>query len=168
MNRVLGAVERIVQTIGSYGRWLVVILILVQLFEISMRYIFRSPTNWAYETSMMLGGTMYALGWSYALLHRSHVRVDIFFSRLSRRGQAIADAVLSIGLFFPLVSVLSYRAIFWAHRAYMRGEVLMDSTWFPPAWPYKSILAIGFCLLLIMGLVKLIRDIQVAGRGTEA
>lgn len=168
MNRVLGAVERIIQTVGSCGRWLVVALILVTLYEITMRYLFRAPTNWAYETSMMLGGTIYALGWSYALLHRSHVRVDIFFSRLSKRGQAIADILLSIVLFFPLVSMIAYRAIYWAHRAYIRGEVLMDSTWFPPAWPYKSMLAIGLCLLLIMGVVKFIRDIQIASGGAES
>ncbi len=168
MRRVLGAVDRFVQTLGSYGRGLVLVLIAVQLFEISMRYLFRAPTVWAYETSMMLGGTIYAIGWSYALLHKSHVRVDIFFSRLSTRGQAIADAVLSVFFFFPLVGLLAYRAIYWAHRAYIRGEVMMDSTWFPPAWPYKTILAFGICLLLITGIVKLVRDLQVAMGGTES
>ncbi len=168
MRQILGAIDRISQTLGVYGRWLVLMLVLVQVFEVSMRYIFRAPTVWAYETSTMLGGSIYALGWCYALLHRSHVRVDIFFSRLSTRGQAIADALLSMLFFFPLVSLLAYRAIYWAHRAYMRGEVMMESIWYPPAWPYKTLLAVGFCLLLLQGLAKLVRDIQVARGGAES
>jgi len=151
---------------GSWARWLCLGLVLVGAFDTFMRYVVAAPTVWAYETSSMLGGSIYALGWAYALLHRSHIRVDIFYSRLSERRQAVADVVWSIVFFFPLMGVLLYKAMFWAIRAWERGEVMMESYWYPPAGPFRTVIAIGILLLLLQGIAKLVRDVHFAmGRG---
>ena len=166
MRRILKTVDTISQKVGSAGRWFCVALILVGVFEVTMRYAFNAPTIWAYETSSMIGGTIYALGWAYALLHKSHIRVDVFFSRLSLRGQAIADSILALILFFPLMGLMAERSIFWAWRAWSRGLVMMESYWYAPQWPFRTILAIGICLLLLQGIAKFVRDVHFAVKGT--
>jgi TRAP-type mannitol/chloroaromatic compound transport system permease small subunit len=166
MRRILKTVDTISQKVGSAGRWFCVALILVGVFEVTMRYVFNAPTIWAYETSSMIGGTIYALGWAYALLHKSHIRVDVFFSRLSLRGQAIADSILALILFFPLMGLMAERSIFWAWRAWSRGLVMMESYWYAPQWPFRTILAIGICLLLLQGIAKFVRDVHFAVKGT--
>ena len=166
MRRILKAIDIVSETTGSFARWFVVALILVGVFEVVMRYVFGAPTIWAYETSSMLGGTVYALGWAYALLHRSHIRVDVFFSRLSLRGQAIADSVLALAFFFPLIALLAERSVFWAWRAYSRNLVMMESYWYAPQWPFRVILAVGICLLLLQGIAKFVRDMHFAVKGT--
>ena len=70
MRRILKVIDTISEKVGSAGRWFVVALILVGMFEVTMRYVFNNPTVWAYETSSMLGGATYAFGWAYALLHK--------------------------------------------------------------------------------------------------
>jgi len=166
MKRILGTIDSISEHVGSWGRWFCVALIAVGVFEVTMRYVFDSPTVWAYETCSMLGGTTYALGWAYAHLHKSHIRVDVFFSRLSARGQAIADSILALIFFFPLIGLMTERAIFWAWRAYTRGLVMMESYWYAPQWPYRIVLAIGICLLLLQGIAKFVRDAHFAVKGT--
>ena len=166
MRRILKLIDTISETVGSLGRWFVVALILVGVFEVMMRYVFNAPTIWAYETSSMLGGTVYALGWAYALLHKSHIRVDVFFSRLSARGQAIADSILALILFFPLIGLMSERALFWAERSWSRGLVMMESYWYAPQWPFRFMLAFGICLLLLQGIAKFVRDVYFAAKGT--
>ncbi len=166
MRRILKAIDFSSEHIGSWARWLTLGLVLVGSLDTFMRYVVNNPTVWAYETSSMLGGSIYALGWAYAHLHKSHIRVDIFFSRLSERGQAIADSIFAVILFFPLMSVLVYKAMFWAIRAWVRGEVMMESYWYPPAGPYRTILAVGIIMLLLQGIAKFVRDIHLAtGRG---
>jgi TRAP-type mannitol/chloroaromatic compound transport system permease small subunit len=166
MRRILKVVDTMSEWSGSSARWFCVALVVVGSLDTFMRYAVNAPTIWAYETSSMLGGSIYALGWAYAHLHKSHIRVDIFFSRLSERGQAIADIICSALFFFPLMGVLIYKAWFWALRAWARGEVMMESYWYPPAGPFRTVIAIGITLLLLQGLVKLIRDIHfAAGRG---
>jgi len=166
MRRILKTVDTISEKVGSFGRWFCVALIFVGVFEVTMRYVFNAPTIWAYETSSMLGGTVYALGWAFALLHKSHIRVDVFFSRLSLRGQAIADSILALILFFPLMGLMAERSVFWAWRAWSRGLVMMESYWYAPQWPFRTILAIGICLLLLQGIAKFVRDAYFAVKGT--
>jgi len=166
MKVILKFVDAISQKVGSAARWLCVALILVGVFEVTMRYVFDAPTIWAYETSSMIGGSIYALGWAFALLHKSHIRVDVFFSRLSLRGQAIADSVLALIFFFPLIGLMAERSIFWAWRAYSRNLVMMESYWYAPQWPFRVILAVGICLLLLQGIVKFVRDAHFAVKGT--
>ncbi len=166
MRRILKAIDFASESVGSWARWLTLGLVLVGSLDTFMRYVVNNPTVWAYETSSMIGGSIYALGWAYAHLHKSHIRVDIFFSRLSERGQAIADSIFALILFFPLMSVLVYKASFWAIRAWVRGEVMMESYWYPPAGPFRTVLAVGIILLLLQGIAKFIRDIHLAtGRG---
>lgn len=165
MRGALQAVDQISEHVGSAARWLTLALVLVGTFDTMMRYAFNAPTVWAYETSMMLGGSIYALGWAYVLLHRSHIRVDIFFSRLSQRGQAIADSVLAAVFFFPLMTVLLKISFSWMTRAWARDEVIMESYWYPPAGPFRTIIVIGIALLLLQGIAKLVRDVHFAVKG---
>ncbi len=166
MRRILQVIDAASEHVGSYARWLCLALVLVGAFDTFMRYVLNAPTVWAYETSSMLGGSIYALGWAYALLHKSHIRVDIFFNRLSEHRQAVADIVFSCIFFFPLMGVLLYKATFWAIRAWERGEVMMESYWYPPAGPYRTVIAVGILLLLLQGIAKLVRDVHFAmGRG---
>jgi len=166
MKRILNAIDFANETMGSWARWLTLGLVLVGALDTFMRYALDAPTVWAYETSSMIGGSIYALGWGYAHLHKSHIRVDIFFSRLSERGKAIADSVFAAVLFFPLMSVLTYKAMFWAIRSWSRGEVMMESYWYPPAGPFRTAIAVGIILLLLQGVAKFIRDVHFAtGRG---
>jgi len=160
VKNILEAVDSVSEHLASWGRWLTVTLVLVGTWDVLLRYGFNAPTVWAYETMMMLGGSIYALGWGYCLLHKSHIRVDIFFSRLSARGQAIADVVLAAVFFFPLMSMLVYKSIFWRIRAWSRSDVMVDSYWYPPAGPFRTLIALGICMLFLQGVAKLIRDIQ--------
>ena len=164
MKSFLKAIDSVNEQVGSWARWLCLALVVVGVYEVVMRYVFNAPTIWAYETGSMIGGSIYALGWGYCLLHKSHIRVDIFFSRLSARGQAIADVVLASIFFFPLMGILAQRSIFWAIRAWNRSEVMMESYWYPPAGPFRTVIAVGICLLFAQGLAKLIRDIQFIAR----
>jgi len=166
MKRILKVIDNISENVGSFGRWFVVALILVGVFEVTMRYVFTRPTVWAYETSSMLGGTVYAFGWAYALLHESHIRVDVLFNRLSMRSRAIVDAIVSLAFFFPLIGMLAYRAIFWAERAWSRKLVMMESYWYAPQWPFRCVLAFGICLLLLQGIAKFVRDVHFAVKGS--
>lgn len=166
MRRILWVIDTASEQVGSYARWLCLALVLVGTFDTFMRYVVNAPTVWAYETSSMLGGSIYSLGWAYAHLHRSHIRVDIFYSRLSERGQALADVIWALVFFFPLMGVLLYKAWFWALRAWARGEVMMESYWYPPAGPFRTVIAIGILLLLLEGLARFVRDVHFAsGRG---
>ncbi len=158
MRKVFKAVDTTSEWLGIIARVFTVALVIVMVTEVTMRYVFNHPTMWAYETSIMLGCALYAMGYSYVERHNAHVRVDVFYTKLSPRGRAIIDVIGGILVFVPLIAVVNYAAISWMIKAWKIKEKMFESFWFPPAYPLRTVVAIGFAMLAIQGLVRLCRN----------
>ena len=79
MRATLRVIDSISEWTGKIIRWLCVVLVGVVVYGVILRYVFNSPTMWAYETSIMLGTTIYVLGWAYVHRHGGHIRVEVFY-----------------------------------------------------------------------------------------
>ena len=144
---------------GQVIKYLVMALVLVLFTEVTMRYVFNSPTVWALETSKMLLGTIGACGWGYTHKLGGHVRVDVVYSLIPRRGQALIDVIMSLLMLFPLVFVLIGVGTKWAIRAWQTGEKMIESSWLPPAAPFRTALLIGFILFGLQCLAQFSCDL---------
>lgn len=165
MRTIVKVIDSINHWAGLSVRWLAIAMVLVGVYDVILRYVFNMPTVWAYETSCMLGGVLYVLGWAYDYLRKSHIRVDILYAKLSPRGKAIMDVVCAAIFFFPLMAVLIKTSISWMWKAWSIGEVMKYTYWYPPASPYRTIFAVGICLLTLQGLAQFIRDLYFVIRG---
>lgn len=164
LRAILRGIDSINNRVGLWVAWLVLALVLVEVFEVISRFGFNAPTTWAYETSCMLGGIIYLIGWAYCYLHDIHVRVDIIYTHLSPRGKAIMDVVCALIFLFPLAILLLKTSIPWTVKAWEIGEVMAKSHWYPPAAPYRTVFSIGIFLLTLQCLARFIRDLHFAIR----
>jgi len=158
IRRIVSAIDNINDWVGKIFCWCSLALVLIGAYDSIMRYAFRRPTIWAYETSCMLGGTIIVMGWGYVLLKKQHVRVDVFYTRLSDRQKAILDFVCSLFLFFPIITLLIYVSYKWMWQAWVKHEIMRETYWYPPAGPFKTVVVVGLCLFLLQGLAEVIRN----------
>ena len=158
MRNILRIIDSFSVQIGSLVQWLAPLLVLVMTYEVTMRYVFNKPTIWTYETSMMLGGVIYALAWAYVHRNRSHIRVDIFYAHISPRRRLIIDVIGTLFFFFPLILILIKTSIVWTADAWTHKEVLQESIWYPPAAPFRALISLGYILLFLQGIANFIRD----------
>jgi len=165
LKRMLRLIDYTSEISGTVGKWFALLLVFVGTYEAIARHFFNAPTVWAYDVLCMAGGTLYLLGASYDYLHESHTRVDIFYNMLSPRKKAFVNVICSLFLFFPLMVIMSKMASAWAFRAWKIKEVFFSSFWYPPAGPYRTIVAIGLSLLLLQGMAKFVRDLYFLIRG---
>jgi len=159
IKRILKVIDKMSEMSGSIGKWFAFLLVLVGTYDAVSRHFFNSPTIWAYDVLCMAGGIVYMLGASYDFKHDAHTRVDIIYGALSEKVQSIINIICSLTLFFPLMITMFVLATQWSIKAWVGGEVMFTSFWYPPAAPYRTIFAIGILLMLLQGLAKLIRDI---------
>lgn len=164
MRTIVKAVDSANEWMGRQMKWIVFILVVFMLTEVTLRYGFNNPTTQLPVMSTFTGATLYSLAFGYILLHRGHVRVDIFYSRLSERTQAILDVVLTVLLFFPVVGLLTYAAGEWAIYAWATGEKSMQTYWYPALGPIRTIVFVGMALFLVQGIVQFLRDLHMAIR----
>jgi len=161
LNNFLTIVDRLNLWAGTICKWFVALLTLVLTLEVVMRYVFNSPTIWAYDVSYMLGGSFFVLGMGYTLLKNDHVRVDIFYQKYSPRGRAMVDAVLTLVLFLPCFSLLLYHLVPYVYDSWAVSEKSLESFWRPPIYPFKTVLLISVALLLLQGIAVFLRALQV-------
>ncbi len=161
MRSILRVIDSISEGAGRTVRWCVIALIVLMCFEVIARYVFNAPTHWSYELASMLGVTIAFIGWSYTLRHHGHVRVDVFYTRLSPRGKAIIDVLGTLLLFFPLLGVLLYISVDWAWYSWSVKEIMTKTNWYPPAYPIRTVMVVGLCLLFLQSVAEFIRDLHV-------
>lgn len=96
MQKIFLIIDTINDRFGNVIAYLNVAVVGIVCYEIVARYIFNLPTIWASEGMVMLSGFMYVLAGGYAQLYKRHVRIDLLYSRLSEKGQAVCDALAFI------------------------------------------------------------------------
>ncbi len=164
-KRVIWAIDRLNGFTGRFVAYWSVIAVFVYYYEVIARYVFNSPTNWAHESMFLMFGMQYLLGGAYALREDSHVRVDVLYQYLPRRGQAVLDLITSV-FFFIFTGALLWTGWTFATDSMSAWEVSFTE-WGIQYWTVKLALPLGAALVLLQGIAKVLRDLGVA-MGWEA
>lgn len=161
MIKFVGACERLTGHVGLLAAWLVAPLIAATVFEVFSRYILDDPTIWAYEIGYMATGTNFMLGMAFTLREKGHIRIDVLFSRLSPKTQAVIDLCGFLFLLLPVSLWLSWALWNYAYDAYVIGETTGESAWNPIVWPFRMTFFAGFLVLSLQGVIETIRVIYI-------
>ena len=149
--------------VGEFVAYWAVISVFGYYYEVIARFVFNSPTNWLHESMFLMYGMQYMLAGAYTYREDQHVRVDVFYTKFSQRGKAVADIITS-AFFFIFVGTLLWTSWKFASDAVSLREVSFTE-WGVQYWPVKLTMVIGAALLLSQGLSKLIKDIAILTRG---
>ena len=155
--------------IGTICSYLIVPLTLFVVYEVFTRA-FKHPTIWTFEMSNFIFGAYFMLAAAYGLLHKSHVSIDLFSGRLSKRTQAICSLIGYLFMYFPFLAVLLIFGTSYANTSWQMLEKSW-SIWGPPIYPVKTIIPVTAVLLFLQGGSEVIKDIntiiQNEGRSTN-
>jgi len=171
MNRILRAIDALNKRAVSISSWLVAALIVVILYEVVARYVFNAPTTWAFGSFRMLGSTIIVMGWAYAQLLDSHVRVDVVYTHLSSRKRALINVIGTGLFFFPLFGVFIGKASSSMWHTLLSGKfiTLYSLYYYGGATPlpllHKILIVLGLCLFFLQFGARFIRDIYLLTRG---
>lgn len=118
---------------------------------------FFLPSLWTLEVAQFAMVTYYILGGPYSIQLGSNVRMDLFYGNWSVRKKAWFDSFTILLLIFYLGALL-YGAIDSTSYSLQYGE-RNPTAWRPYLWPIKSIMTVGFFLMLLQAISELFKDI---------
>ena len=159
MQFVIKMIDKLIDKQGELTSFLIYPLVLIVLFEVLMRYLFNAPTIWGFEATAFAYGLHYMFGISYTERHSGHVKVDILTARLSEKTQAILGILTYSFIFLPVFSFMMVGAYEFAHTSIVDRE-LNSTSWAPPIYPFKALMALCFLFLLLQGLATLLKHIR--------
>ncbi len=165
MKRFLSIIDTISDWSGKIICFLAIPMIGIIVYDAIARYAFNAPTNWAYETVTFLFAGFGILGGAYVLYRRAHVGMDIIYSRLSPRRQAILDLLTSF-FFFLFCSILLWKGAEYAWTSLKLRETT-TSAFAPPLYVIKMTIPLGAFLIILQGIAKFVRDLRTAIVGSR-
>ena len=157
-------IEGLNRFVGEFSMYIVLLMTAILVFETLSRAIFNKPHIWVVEIIEFLMAAYYLLGGGYSVILKGHVRMDLFYSRWSAKGKAIADLITAPFLIFYVVFLLvgGISALDYALRYGQRNY----TPWGPPLAPIKVIMVIGIALMLMQTFATFFRDLAKA-KGEE-
>lgn len=156
-ERRLSVIDSVVEVVGNITSLLFVPMTSCILAEMILRYIFNSPTIWANETAQYLFGYLFLLGGAYTLKYNGHIRVEVLFMYLSRKGQLILSLIS-----YPFTLVYLIAVVWYSGAKALDSMLSLErafSVWEPYLFPVLIAVPIGGALMLLQCLLMLIRDI---------
>jgi TRAP-type mannitol/chloroaromatic compound transport system permease small subunit len=160
MNTIADIIDRITVAVGKTIACLMLPLVLVVFANSVLRYVFGIGHVWLFEAIGYLFAIL-AIGLAgWALKENEHVRVDIFYSALNRRGKAVIDIFGTVFLLVPFLWLMWDRSMPYVQRSWKSRESSMEISGIPYVWLLKTSL-LAFCVLLGLATVSfLIRAIN--------
>lgn len=159
MHKVIKILDRITATIGKLFAWLVLVMVAVMFANVVLRYGFGVVYPKAYQAVNWSFGIVLTICAGYALLNDDHVRVDVFYSRASKRAKALIDLLGSILLLAPFLYVLWDRTFPYVKRSWISREGPQDISGIPAVYLLKSFLLVFVVVLAIQGLALVLKSL---------
>lgn len=153
------ALQRISEATGRAIAWLTLPMVVGTFVIVVLRYAFDVGYIWMQEGVVWLHAAVFMLAAAYTLKQDEHVRVDIFYRRMSPKRRALVD-VLGITLFLLPMSVFilsvswDYVSVSWQIREGSREAGGLPYPFMPLL---KSTIPVTSVLLVIEGAAGLIQ-----------
>ncbi|WP_235045540.1 TRAP transporter small permease subunit [Methylophaga lonarensis] len=163
-------IDALTEFSGKTVSWLVLALVLLIVYDVTMRYWFQSGSVALQELEWHLFALLFLLGMAYTHKHDGHVRVDIVFrSRLLNDRQRAWINVLGTVLFLmPFCLMVLFTSWPFVYNSWLFSETSPDPGGLPHRFLIKSALLVGFGLLLLQGIAEFIRNLQIVLDKQEA
>jgi len=134
--------NRFQQKLGHAVAWLSLSLVLLSALVVVLRYGFNLGSIALQESVLYNHAILFMLGMAYTLQQDKHVRVDIFYEKMSRNRQAWVN--LLGALLFALPSMLF---IFWSSWDYVNAswrvlETSSDPNGLPFVYLLKTVILV--------------------------
>ena len=144
--------------VGKFIRWLVLAAVLISAGNAIIRKAFNISSNAWLEIQWYLFAGVFLLGAGYAFLRNVHVRIDFISSKLSKRTNAIIDALGIVVFLIPLCVIMVWLSWPLFYGAWVSGEMSQNAGGLI-RWPAYLLMPLGFGILLLQALSELVKRI---------
>ena len=161
MGALLGfsnGVDRFNTWLNKYVIWLILAATLVSAINALVRKIFNTSSNAFLEIQWYFFAASFLLAAAYTLLNNEHVKIDVIYSRFSRRTQTLIDIFGFTVFLLPMCSAILWFGFPFFYKGFISNEMSSNAGGLI-RWPVYAMLPLGFGLLWLQGVSELIKRI---------
>ena len=167
MDALARLIDALSERLGRSAAWLSLLMVLVMGLIVVLRYIFQIGSIALQESVMYINAMIFTFGAAYTLKVQGHVRVDVFYNRISKKARHLVDSIGVVAFLFTTVGFVvwaswDYVAVSWRIR-----EGSPESSGLPLVFLLKSCLLLLPALLALQGVAELWKSVVGLRSGVE-
>ncbi|TMH38210.1 MAG: TRAP transporter small permease subunit [Betaproteobacteria bacterium] len=152
------AADAVVDVVGQSFAWLVLFVVATLFGQWPLRELLGTGHILANDFGQIAHAAVFAIGIAYALRWDGHVRLDVFYHRMSVRTKALVDLIGTLCIIVPWAGMLLWFSWPTMVRSVAVFEKFSD-TWSPGYWLFKVLLIAFSALVLLQAAGHIARDI---------
>ncbi len=135
--------------------WIILVLIIVA--NVAGRYIFGVNYVWVEEVQWHMYAVGFMFGIGYALMHDSHVRVDVLAANFRPITRAVIEMIAIIVIILPMCWIIISYGIPFVEASYNRGERSSAPGGLANRWMIKGVIVLAFAYIGLAAFARLLR-----------
>lgn len=142
--------------VHSVGGGVLTLMMFLTAADVFLRYVFNKPILGSLEITEFMMVIIFALGVAYCTVSKSQIHVDLVFSRIPKKSQAILSSVthfISLGI----VSLLAWQV--YVQARLQQGVGTISTVLEIPTYPFITVLAVGLTLLALALVVVFVESL---------
>lgn len=136
---------------GAVVSWLSTLLVIAVFYDVIMRYVFRNGSIAIQELQWHIFSVIFLLGAAFTLKRDGHVRVDIIYTKMSRKAKAWVDFVCTFIFLIPFSIIIIYSTKMFIMGSWAVREISPDPGGLHFRYLLKAMIPAGFVLLILQG-----------------
>lgn len=145
-------VDNINTKLGKAAAWLTTVLVLVVCTDVFTRYLLKESSIALQELEWHLFAVIFLGAAAYTLLIDDHVRVDVFYTKFSKKGKAWIDLLGSVLFLIPFCILIILSTKDFVALSIKIRETSPDPGGLPARYILKAFLPISFFFILLEGI----------------
>ncbi len=158
-------IDKIIEKVKSLCSWLSFLLVILITVDVFLRYVFNFSSASLYELEWHFFAAIFLLGSSVTLQNDEHVRVDVFYNRLSKKKKEVINLIGNIFFLVPFSLVIFYTSIPFVTDSFVILESSPDPGGLPFRFIIKSIIPFSFFLLATIGVINITKNVKNISNG---
>ena len=158
--RLSGVIDAINTQIGKWLAWAILAAVAVSAVNATVRKVFDLSSNSWLELQWVLFSAVFLLCASWTLRDNEHIRIDIVNNQLPRGLRNTIELIGHTFFLLPLTIVVLVTGIPFFTESFAINEQSASAGGLPQ-WPAKSLIMIGFAMLLAQCISELIKRVAI-------
>lgn len=156
--KISNTIDGLNRFVGKYVIWLILASTAVSAINALVRKAFNFSSNAYLEVQWYLFAATFMLCSAFTLLNGEHVKIDVFYSRLTKRTQTLVDIFGFTCFLLPFCSAIIWFSVPFFLKGLNSGEMSSNAGGLI-RWPVYAMMPLGFSLLWLQGMSELIKRV---------
>lgn len=161
LQKIVNTINQFNDWIGKGASWFSLFLVVLIFIDVLLRYLFGVTKIWVMELENYFFAILFMASAGYAFRHDKHVRVDVFYNRLSDKGRAWVNLLGGTLFLLPWTWIVVQVGFYYAEMAFLVGESSPQQGGLPYLFLLKGLIFLGFFFLLLQAIASILQSVLV-------